>query len=168
MKKSIKKKKLKQSRIAGKEPRQIRFISMYLDPNSKTYSNARRSAINAGYSVGYANSIMNKDTGWILEKTSKDKYNRMIIKAEKNIESFLDMEEDVIVTIRNKEGDILEERKVKDGTILKIKADTSKFVAERIGKFTTKADVNVKHEGIKELTDVMKGLMNKKDYGKNK
>ena len=169
MKKSIKKKKLKRSKIVGKEPRQIRFIALYLDPNSKTFSNARGSAIKAGYSVGYANSIMNKGTEWILENTSKDKYTRMITKAEKNIESFLDMEEDVTVTIRNKEGDILEERKVKDSNIMTTKASMTKFVAERIGKFNMKADLNVKHEGLKELNETLTNLMNKKDYGgKNK
>lgn len=82
----------------------------------------------------------------------------MVRKAEKNLEDFLDMQEDVEVNIRNKEGDILETKTVKDGKILDVKANVSKFVAERLGKFGEKKEIDIKSQSLDEIALALKDL----------
>ena len=43
------------------DPRQSLFLQYYLDPKSKTFSNALQSGIRAGYSAEYSQSILCKD-----------------------------------------------------------------------------------------------------------
>lgn len=75
--------------------RQVKFIELYMDPNSDTYGNSYQSAISAGFSETYAMSILKPSVGlkWVeqaynimkLEKPHlimsltnivKDKYSR--------------------------------------------------------------------------------------------
>jgi len=95
------------------DPRQTKFLENYLDPKSKTFSNALQSALSAGYSQEYAESITAQMPQWFEANVRRT---GMLDKAEKNLFEILKM------------GDI------KDKDLLRIKADISKFVASRLGK----------------------------------
>ncbi len=102
------------------DPRQALFLKAYLDPKSDTFSNAYQSAIKVGYADEYAKSILSKDLDWLAENVKNEK---LLKKAERNIDELLDEEEDK-----------------------RIKLDITKFVAERLGRFVEKKDVNVQGE----------------------
>lgn len=90
------------------EPRQIAFLKNYLDPKSDTFSNALQSALRAGYNQEYAENITHLMPDWLSDAIGQDK---LLKKAEKNLEELLDTDKD-----------------------LKVKADITKFVASRAGK----------------------------------
>jgi hypothetical protein len=102
--------------MAGKEnrdDRQIRFLELYLDPKSETYTNAYQSAKKAGFSEEYSQNITGQMPKWLSESISQSE---RVLKAEKVFDECLTMET----------GD--------DSQKLKIKQDTAKFIAETIGK----------------------------------
>jgi hypothetical protein len=98
-------------------PRQILFLKNYLDPKSKTFSNAKQSALKAGFGKEYSEVIASIENEWLSESI---KHEDLLKKAERNIDNFLSDPEDK-----------------------RIQADITKFVAERIGKekFSTKSEV---------------------------
>ena len=69
-------------------PKQIEFLKNYNDPKSETFSNALQSALKAGYSQEYAETIMSKDLDWMSESVGRRK--RMLAKAEARLESAID------------------------------------------------------------------------------
>ena len=71
------------------DPRQSLFLSYYIDPKSKTFSNAYQSAIKAGYEEEYAKEILNKDLDWLSEGV---KDIALLQKAEKRLNQILDFE----------------------------------------------------------------------------
>jgi len=95
------------------DPRQTKFLELYLDPKSKTFSNALQSALKAGYAQEYAESITAQMPDWLSDNIRRV---GMLNKAEKNLFEILEM------------GDI------KDKDLLRIKADISKFITSRLGK----------------------------------
>lgn len=101
------------------DPRQALFLKNYLDPKSETFSNAKQSAIKAGYSEDYADTILSKDLDWLSENI---RYESIIKKAEKNLDEFMD-EEDT-----------------------RVRADMTKFALERLRKekFSTRQEVTGK------------------------
>lgn len=107
-------------------PRQQRFLALYLDPKSDTRGNALQSALKAGFKQEYAEVILNKDLTWVSEGVGKDK---MLEKAERNLDEFLDL--DPWITQKNKDGD---EYKKYSSETLKVKADVTKFVAGTVGR----------------------------------
>jgi phage terminase small subunit len=90
------------------DPRQALFLAYYLDPKSSTFSNALQSGIRAGYSEEYSQSILCKDLDWLSENVDKQ---NMVKKAMRNLNKLLDEDKDKRILL-----------------------DTTKFVAERIGK----------------------------------
>lgn len=111
------------------DPRQALFLAYYLDPKSDTFSNALQSALKAGYEQQYAESLTAKMPDWLSEKVG-DKL--MLSKAEKNLNEMLDM------PVRTLEweghGEDAEQVVTTEPALVKIKQDTAKFVAERLGK----------------------------------
>ena len=99
--------------MAELNPQQIDFLRFYTDPTSLTFSNALQSALKANYSQEYAENITSQMPEWLSEYLGKKK--RLLSKAEKNLESILD-------------------KGVDDKDSLKVVADTSKFIAETVGK----------------------------------
>lgn len=89
------------------DPRQSLFLAYYLDPKSETFSNAYKSGLKAGYSDDYSKVILNKDLDWLSESVNDSK---LISKAEKNLDLFLEGEDE------------------------KIRADITKFVLSRLKK----------------------------------
>jgi len=90
-------------------PRQIEFLRLWLDPKSETFDNAYQSAIRAGYSDEYAQTLTTKGLVWLSESVGKKM--KLIQKAERNLEALLDEEEDK-----------------------KVKADMTKFTLSRLKK----------------------------------
>lgn len=68
-------------------PQQIAFLKGYTDPKSPTWGNALQSALKAGYSQEYSESITAKMPDWLAENVGKSK---LVQKAEKNLELALD------------------------------------------------------------------------------
>ena len=114
------------------DPRQLLCWGYYVNPKSETFGNALRSALKAGYEDVYARSITS--TQWFADKVRRL---GMLSKAEKVLEETLDMDTS-ITTIVNE----VEVVKI-DPALAKIKQDTAKFIAERVGKeyYSTRSEV---------------------------
>ena len=115
------------------DPRQAEFFKHYLDPKSSTFSNALQSALAAGFSPSYAESLMTLMPDWLSEKLGELS---MLSKAERNHDQILDLKTAEFV---EPEYDEDEEEPTpaysrENPQLLKIKADVSKFVAERLGR----------------------------------
>lgn len=89
-------------------PKQILFLSSYLSPASKTFSNAKQSAIEAGYAEDYADNIMAKLPDWMVDNVGKKK--GMLVKAEQVLYDVLGEDD------------------------RRIAVDSAKFIASRLGK----------------------------------
>lgn len=135
------------------DPRQTLFISYYLDPTSSTFSNAYQSAVRANYTNSYALKITELAPKWLVERVEASS---MLSKALRNLNRYLEMKTEVRamgafgplfekvkvkVKVKMKNGKFRErsvEKKipilVTNAKLLAIQQDTSKFVAERIGK----------------------------------
>lgn len=102
------------------------FATFFLDPTSKTFWNARGSAIRAGYSEQYADSITVQKPKWYVELTESAEYRRaeMLKMAEVNMHRRLGSVPETDVDKR-------------------LQADTDKFVTERLGKqyYSTRQEV---------------------------
>lgn len=111
------------------DPRQALFLKYYLDPKSDTFSNGLQSGLKAGYSQEYSETILSQDLDWLSENLKAE---RMVNKAERNLEEALDMP----VEVQKIEGYGEDKQMVvkTEPSLVKIKVDTSKFVAERLGK----------------------------------
>ncbi len=136
------------------DPRQSLFFANYFDVKSKTFSNALQSALAAGYAQEYAENITHLMPEWLSERIGQMD---MLRRAEKNLSEVLDMSPKV--QAMGAFGPIFEKttetyikkykngRKVKktrvvqgkpimvtNAKLLQIKTDTSKFIAERVGR----------------------------------
>lgn len=106
-------------------PQQELFLASYCNPKSPTFSNAVQSAIKAGYTETYANNITAEMPEWLLENLGDTK---RLLKAEKVLDEMLEM--DTEIEVETEEGGYTKT----DTGLVKIKQDTAKFVAERLGK----------------------------------
>lgn len=70
------------------DPRQSLFLAYYLDPKSETFSNALQSALKAGYSQEYAESLTYQLPDWLSESLGD---NKRLQKAEKKLDEILEM-----------------------------------------------------------------------------
>ena len=73
------------------DPRQAQFLKYYIDPESDTHGNSYRSAMRAGFSKNYASVLSAKMPDWLKEKVSQSD---LVSKAFRNLEDFLDEEDD--------------------------------------------------------------------------
>lgn len=117
----------------ARTPRQMAFLARYHDPKSDTFGNAYQSALAAGYSKAMANSVTVLAPRWLEKKTETHK---MLDKAEKNLDKFLDLEtKEPVITmigeIKDKDGNTIMKE---NSNLMRIKLDTTKFVAERVGR----------------------------------
>jgi len=78
-------------------PRQIEFLRGYNDPKSETFGNALQSALKAGYSQEYAESITHQLPDWLSENLGRRK--RLLAKAEANLEILLDSEDERVNSV---------------------------------------------------------------------
>lgn len=68
-------------------PQQELFLKSFLDPKSTTFGNYLQSALKAGYSQEYSESISYQMPEWLSDALGKS---RMVQKAEKNLDLALD------------------------------------------------------------------------------
>lgn len=73
------------------DPRQSKFIANFLNPESETYSNAKASALRAGYSKAYAKEITGRMPSWLEESVENSE---LVEKAMRNLLEFLDEDDD--------------------------------------------------------------------------
>lgn len=111
------------------DPRQLACWENYVNPDSDTYSNAKASALKAGYSESHAEDIHNVEWFQSLLRKLRLKY-----KGEKVLEEMLDMPVMTAETRLNDLGEEIAVAVVKDTQLVKIKQDTAKFTVERLGK----------------------------------
>lgn len=69
------------------DPRQTAFLKAYLDPKSDTWSNAKQSALKAGYAPEYADNLMSIYPDWLSDAIGDTK---LIQKATRNLDMALD------------------------------------------------------------------------------
>ena len=105
------------------DPRQKRCWDLYIDTNSQTFSNAYRSALQAGYEENTAAVITTLN--WFQEKLRRL--------------NLLDKTEDVLQEMINLDttNKIIKGDKViitQDPSLVKIKQDTAKFLAKTLGR----------------------------------
>lgn len=68
-------------------PQQEMFLAAYTNPKSETFSNALQSALKAGYSQEYSESITHQLPDWLAENLGRS---RIIHKAERNLDIALE------------------------------------------------------------------------------
>lgn len=98
------------------DPRQNMCWALYIDPNSESFGNGTQSAIKAGYEPDYADQITTVE--WFKGKIRRL---NLLDKAEKVLDMTLDMK-------------TLDKSGFHKDKLLRIKQDSAKFLAERLGK----------------------------------
>lgn len=144
------------------DPRQRLCWDLYVNPKSETFANAYQSAMSAGYEEGYAAQITTAE--WFLERLRRL---QMLSKAEKVLSDTLEIEH--MVQAIGAFGPILDKKTKKpifrpDSSLLKIKQDSAKFVAERLGKnegYSTRTEIT--GENGESLKIVFDTAFSKKD-----
>lgn len=106
------------------DPRQKLCWDFYVNPKSETFGNATQSAVKAGYEYDYADQITTVE--WFKGRLRRL---NMLDKAEKVLEEMLELETKIV-----KEDEDGEQVIRVDSALVKIKQDTAKFIAERVGK----------------------------------
>ena len=94
-------------------PKQARFLNVYLDPKSDTFGNALQSGLKAGFSREYSETLTTKGLKWLSEGVGRR--TKLLDKAERNLLEILEMESAEL-------------------EIMKLKNNTSQFVAKTLGK----------------------------------
>lgn len=122
------------------DPRQKLCWDLYVNPKSKYFGNAYQAAQCVGYEESYAATITTQD--WFKEKVRRL---NMLGKAEKVLDEMLEMPVEVL----DWEGSGEEKEEVvrTESALVKIKQDTAKFVAERLGKdegYSTRSELTGK------------------------
>ena len=113
-----------ETKTITQDPRQLDFLSRYLDPKSKTFSNIYQSAIDAGYAKSYAESFQVKSKEWLSENIGMVTKDKLVTKAKNNLDKLLDSADE------------------------KIQADITKFVAKADRDFSEKVDLTSNGESI--------------------
>jgi hypothetical protein len=121
------------------DPRQQLFLAYYLDPKSETFGNALQSGLRAGFSENYSSQILSEQPEWLLEKLRSIRTSRLLEKAERNLDELLDLPSKVQAMgafgpVYDGKGKDKKPVMVHSTGLLKVKADVTKFVAERVGK----------------------------------
>lgn len=106
------------------DPRQIRTWELYINPKSETFGNAKQSAIKGGYEPEYAGQITTAE--WFIVKLRRL---NMLGKAEKVLDETLEMDDTEPIFV---DGEVIDRKR--NPALTKIKQDSAKFLAERLGK----------------------------------
>lgn len=109
------------------DPRQRLCWEYYINPKSTTFGNAKQSAIRAGYVPDYADQITTAE--WFLVKLRRL---NMLGKAEKVLDEMLELPVNTLEW--SGRGEDAEQVVITEPALVKVKQDTAKFVAERLGK----------------------------------
>lgn len=111
-------------------PQQELFLSEYTNPKSDTFANALQSALKAGYSQEYSESITYQLPDWLSENLGDMKRLR---KAEKNLDEVQNL-------------NILDENGKPDAQIIDKRIKVDFFLAERLNKqkYSTRTEMTGK------------------------
>lgn len=111
-------------------PQQQKFLSAYLDPNSPTWSDAKNSAISAGYEELYAENLTHQMPIWLSDALQDT---ALVDKALNNLSVLLGDEDK------------------------RIQADMTKFTLTRLAKkkFGDSVDITSKGEAIKGINYIV-------------
>lgn len=107
------------------DPRQLKFWEIYANPKSETFGNAYQTALIVGYEDTTATVITSEK--WFLEKLRRL---NMLGKAEKVLDGYLEMDDEQEFINKGVRTGI----KLRHPLLAKVKQDTAKFIAERLGK----------------------------------
>jgi len=102
-------------------PKQKLFYDLYTNPKSPSFSNAYRSAINAGFKEEYAKTIIHKEHKWLSKLASQLTDEKMLLKAEENFREVQDL------AIKDNDGKV-------DTNIIAQRNKVDMFLAERLNK----------------------------------
>lgn len=114
------------------DPREQIMWDIYVAKMAKGIENAYESAVEAGYEEATARQITVRS--WFIERKNKLRRKEMLSKAERNLDSTLDL-----LTV-NDQGH-------EDPQLLKIKVDVSKTIVSTLGKddgYSTRSEVTGK------------------------
>lgn len=117
--------------------RQEEAWSYYIDPTSPTFNNAMRSAIKAGYAETTAR-VIPQENWWIKRR---ENFIKMMPQVEENLMETLNLETKFPVVINQQ---IVYKH---DPALLRIKHDSTVFVAETIGKNRFSKKLTLQHTG---------------------
>lgn len=139
------------------DPRQAVFLASFLDPKSKTYSNALQSALKAGFAQEYAENITAQMPKWLLESLGD---NELIKKAEQNLKEFLEL--DIVERQYNREGELISE--TINPQIGKLKQNSTHFTLERLNKakYAQKSELDVRAT-VLNITELYEKTLEKKE-----
>jgi len=114
------------------DPRQKLCLQLYMNPESETFANGYQSAQKAGYEESHAATITTQE--WFQEGTRK---HSLMDRAEKVLKEMLEMNDSDEITGK------------RDAALSRIKQDTAKFIAERIGKkdYSTRSEQDITSNG---------------------
>lgn len=116
------------------DPRQKLCWENYVNPQSSTFGNGYQSAIKAGYSEGYSQSIT--DERWFTEKRRRL---NMLEKAEKVLDKTLTYEP------VDEKGEIKVD-------LLRVQTDVAKHLTKTLGKEAYSEKTEVEHSGTVGVT----------------
>lgn len=114
------------------DPKQSEFLRLYLTPGTTYFGNALQSALKAGYTQEYSESILQKDLKWLADGIAEivgrptDKKN-LVNKAKKVLDKSLDSDDE------------------------RIAQDTAKFIAKTDPEFSEKTDLTTNGESINPM-----------------
>lgn len=117
--------------------RRLQCWEYYIDPESPTFNNVMRSAMRAGYAETTARVIGQEP--WFMKR--REVFTQMLPKAEENLLETLTMETKFPIKIDDK---IINKH---DPALLRIKHDSSVFVAETVGKQQYSKKMTLQHTG---------------------
>lgn len=102
-------------------PQREMLISLYNNPESETFGNAKQSAIRAGFSEAYANNITVQAPRWFVDNCT---HGELMQLAQEKLKHYLTLD-------------------AKDTPTMKIQQDTAKFIASSLGKekYSTRSEV---------------------------
>ncbi len=117
--------------------RQEECWNYYIDPQSPTFNNAMRSAMRAGYAESTARTIAQEP--WFCKR--RETFTKMMPKVEENLMETLNLETKFPVEVN---GKIVYKH---DASLLRIKHDSTTFVAETLGKNRFSKKLTLQHTG---------------------
>lgn len=126
------------------DPRQELTWKFYIQGLIQGRPNAKAAALRAGYGEKFAGNVVN--TKWWKERKAKLRRKNMMTRAEYNLSKLLRMDYSNIKVLEDGS-----KQEVIDKDLVRIVADTSKFIAQTLGKdegYSTKTieDKNVAHD----------------------
>lgn len=116
----------KENKPAPLDPQREAFLAAYNDPESQTFGNCYKSALQAGYSESYSRTLSSQTPKWFTENS---RHGELMELAEERLKHYLNIE-------------------AEDPQTMKIQQDTAKFVASSLGKerYSTRNEVRAQGE----------------------